>query len=757
MHVPLVLSRPLFLTQVSRTNSSSQQDRVRFFRPPACLCLSQALAALKKYRATVQRRGRDAIDNRCGYLIGFLKQYQDGVAVVGVSNSNNFSNQQGSSRGAPSSTFTSNGDHAVPPPKSANQTASSSHGHSTTNGSRVGPGNGTGGVSAGPGGETAKQQVSGQAPSVSSVGGTSGVRPISYLQEPVRKQLEKLFESGKDKAVLEDVGLIKQLARLGEEQALAALKNYKEASKHRRDIHNKSAYLMGILRGYIEGTTPISKAPWEAAGAGGSSNGSGNGSGSDDGPESSMVTQPAPNGAGPSQSRVGRGDIRGPGGVTDDSERSVAGSVLNLPSDAQQQPPPPPQPLPPTRPLTPSLEVPGPREFGGFANAPPVSLPPPPSLHQQQQTVLPHAALPIPVSGPPSTTSSLASPPLGGGGLFLGVGLGNSNSSIIGDLPQQGYDPSKGLLYMNGNGNGAPGGGSGFGIAPSPTPPAHQPPRHSSPHESLFGHARVGGGDAAQQQHQHQTLVGPGLLGGEFLANGGGSDRGLGHSLTSSSGAGGGGGSSSISGSPSNPVGVLFGSGLLAGDELGAFGNGNGNVPASPGSASALGSTFGSTSLSGAGSPFGSEGGGHDPTMMPMSSAAVTAAGFSSVDVASPAVAAVSNSSGNGSSSHSSGHEHGLAADWRLNNSSVSPRSGSTGRQEGGENVNYSDSTVGGMVDMLARLNLSKYVPVLAEAEVDMDALRLFGEVCGLFVSTPFPGPACGAFLVIRECVESGG
>lgn len=642
------------------------------------LCV-QALAALKKYRATVQRRGRDAIDNRCGYLIGFLKQYQDGVAVIGVPGN---SGQPSRSSHA----VLSNGDGTPPSNSTTNQSSSASNGHNAmANGARSGAANGAGGP------PPAATVAASLQPTANGGGGGlgggsngSGVRPISYLQLPVRKQLEKLFESGKDKAVLEDVGLIKQLARLSEEQALAALKNYKEASKHRRDIHNKSAYLMGILRGYIEGTTPISKAPWE-------------GRGGDDGAETSTSTAPVPPPpSGPGGSRA-RGRGRGSGQAADEVERSGANSM----PQAQAVPPPsqPPQPphhpqqqqqSPPSQPSAPpsapSVQVSAPRELGGFASAP----------VQPQQPAPSHGTLSVPLAVMSSTpsTSPVSTSPLGGGGLFLG-GIGHNGVGV--DSAQR-YDPSSSLLYLDGS---VGGGVSGFGAQVHPS--SHQqPPRHASPHESLFGHHSSADHNGGQQQ----PLVGPGLLGGEFLSNGGGSDRGLvlGGGYTPPAAAA----HSSGLGSHSNHG--LFGSGLLAGGEFGSSSNGSlgNNAPTSPGSGSAQGSTsgLGSGSLSVAGSgvesPLGSEAG-------------------NDVITAPPAANAVSTGSFSGAASSS------------CNDSVDCPSSSSPRSRESRENTNTSNANgvVGGMIDMLARLNLSKYVPVLAEAEVDMDALRLFGEVCG--------------------------
>lgn len=299
-------------------------------------------------------------------------------------------------------------------------------------------------------------------------------------------------------------------------------------------------------------------------------------------------------------------------------------------------------------------------------------------------------ALPLPVSSP-SSTSPITSPPLGGG-LFLGVGIGNS----VGDASQQRFDHSNGLLYMDGGAAGVP------SFNPHTAQPAHQPPRHASPHESLFGHPPGGEGTA-------HALVGPGLLGGEFLSNGGGSERGVAHAPASAT---------SKPTSPSNPG--LFGSGLLAGDELGSCSNGSfGNVPASPGATSALGSTSGvgsncfSGPASGTGSPLGSEG-GHDQTLISTSTSAL---------VASNSEPASGREQPPGPGRPCDGGDGDRnASDWSLS----SPRSS----REGRENAN--SESVGCMVDMLARLNLSKYVPVLAEAEVDMDALRLFGEVSNL-------------------------
>ena len=589
------------------------------------------------------------------------------------------------SRNAPA-VLTPSGDNGVSPPNSASALSSSANGHATpANGSRNGAINGSGSL------PPSTAMSSSQATSAANSGGgignchASGIRPISYLEAPVRKQLEKLFESGKDKAVLEDVGLIKQLARLGEEQALAALKNYKEASKHRRDINNKSAYLMGILRGYIEGTTPIAKAPWE-------------GGSNEDGPDSSASsTAPAPpvaSGSGGNRTR-GRGRVSGP--IVDDAKRNAPNPTPSVHGPPPPTPPPPQPPQPPAAPpATLALEVPGPRELGGFASAPPV---------QPQQLPAsngPHS-VPLKVSSATPSTSPMNSPPLGGGGLFLD-GIGHNG---VGVNPVQNtgmYDPSNSLLYLESSG-----GVQGFGTQAHPS--AHQqPPRHASSHDSLFGHRLPVDHQHLEQQQQQQTLVGPGLLGGDFLSTGGGSERGLvlgGVSAPSPAAAptvthaGG-------SRSHSNPG--LFGSGLLAGGEFGSYSNGGlGNiVPASPGSGSALDSTsgLGSSSLSGtasgAESPLSSDAGNDAP---PLASSSVAAA----VQAGSLSMAGTSSYTG--------------YTDWP---SSSSPRSG-----EGRENNHSSsdDGVVSGMVDMLARLNLSKYVPVLAEAEVDMDALRLFGEV----------------------------
>ena len=611
----------------------------------------QALAALKKYRATVQRRGRDAIDNRCGYLIGFLKQYQDGAAVVGPPGSSGQASRGGS-------LVPSNGDGPYPANSSMHHSSSASSGHhSMANCSRNGGPNGSGGP------PTVTVAASAQAGG--NGGGSGGVRPISYLQPPVRKQLEKLFESGKDKAVLEDVGLIKQLARLGEDQALAALKNYKEASKHRRDIHNKSAYLMGILRGYIEGTTPITKAPWE-------------GRGNDDGSDtaSSAASVPPPSVAGGNRAR-GRG--RGPGPTADDVERTAPNS-MPLPQGAPpQQPQLPQQQQSPAPPVAPPLSVPVSRELGGFTTAPP----------QSQQPTSPHEAPHVPLAAIAATpsTSPVNSSPLGGGGLFLG-GIGHSSSNR--------YDPSSSLLYLEGGSGGRM---PGFGSQVNP-PDHEEPPRHSSQHEYLFGHPS--GDNSARQQH---PLVGPGLLGGDFLVNGGGSDRGLGLSrclphaaLPAHAG---------VNGAHSNHG--LFGSGLLAGDHFDSSNNGGlgNNAPTSPGSRSAQGSTsgLGSSSLSAAGSgeesPLGSDAGNDAQTVT--SATTTTSSGTSGAGI----------SACNESTDCTYGG---------------SPRSGEGTENSHSSNSNYNGG-VGCVVDMLARLNMSKYVPVLAEAEVDMDALRLFGEV----------------------------
>lgn len=614
----------------------------------------QALAALKKYRATVQRRGRDAIDNRCGYLIGFLKQYQDGVAVVGVPG-----NAVHQSRNT--AALSSNGDGQHLSNGSTSQSSSGANGHNpNASGSRNVTINGAAGV---PSATVASSpQVTANCTAGSGGGNAAGVRPISYLQEPVRKELEKLFESGKDKTVLEDVGLIKQLSRLGEEQALAALKNYKQASKHRRDIHNKSAYLMGILRGYIEGTTPISKAPWE----GGSDEGSGG---------NSSTVSPAPPTTGPGGSRA-RGRGRGSVPAADDAERSGP-SVL--PKSNESLPPPPPQPQPqppqvqPSEPppvnvapvAAPSVEASGPRELGGFASAPVQSqqLPPPPPPPAANPEV------PLPPLSAAQSNSPLESPLLGGDGRFLG-GIGPNG--VSGDSAQRPYDPSNSLLYLNGGG-------------------AHQQHlRHISPHESLFGGSHL---SANHPGGQPQALVGPGLLGGDFLSTGGG---GAPAPVTAAAGG---------PGSLSNPG--LFGSGLLGGDDFSTGGVGNA-IPASPSSGSGPGSTsaMGSSFLSGGGSgqesPVSSDAGNDVPGAL-SSSATVTLAGSLSL---------AGSSSCNGST------------DW--------PSSSSPGSGEGREN-NYSSNgtngVVNGVVDMLARLNLSKYVPVLAEAEVDLDALKLFDEV----------------------------
>ncbi|CBJ29703.1 similar to Ddhd2 protein [Ectocarpus siliculosus] len=637
----------------------------------------QALAALKKYRATVQRRGRDAIENRCGYLIGFLKQYQDGVAIVGVPG-----NAMHQARNALESSSNGYGQHLTN--GSAGQSSSSAtNGHNpNANGARNGAMNGAaGGPSAT---ATSSSQGTGAAGNGGPGGGgnSSGVRPITYLQAPVRKELEKLFESGKDKTVLEDVGLIKQLSRLGEEQALAALKNYKEASKHRRDIHNKSAYLMGILRGYIEGTTPISKAPWE-------------GGGNEDGSGVNAPTAP------PGSNRA-RGRGRGAGQV--DVERSDPNPLpqSNVPSPApapapaaaaaptqpqpqpqsQSQPQPQPQ-SPATPPAAPSaapavvVSAP-PRELGGFANAPAQTqqqqlTQPPPSSSPSPPVVHPAAPL-TSISATPS-----ASPPLGGDRRFL-ASLRHDGAS--GGSSQGQYEPSNGLLYMNGS-----------GTHHQQQQQQQQPLRHVSPHESLFG-----GGHLSANHHggQPQTLVGPGLLGGDFLASGGGADWTGGAPL---SGTAHGGGSES-----------LFGSGLLAGENFGSCNNSSSNlgnaVPQSPGSGSGsglgstsgVGSSFLSVPDSGVESPLSSDAGNDTPGTLPSSTTTAT--------VSAGSLSVAGSSSCNGSTDYAS---------------SGSPESG-----QGRENTDSSNGN--GVVDVLARLNLSKYVAVLAEAEVDLDALRLFGE-----------------------------
>jgi hypothetical protein len=66
--------------------------------------------------------------------------------------------------------------------------------------------------------------------------------------------LKQTFDSKRDRGVLEDVGLMKQLGRLDEEQALDAIKNYRDATSRRggKSILNPSAYFMVILREFIE-------------------------------------------------------------------------------------------------------------------------------------------------------------------------------------------------------------------------------------------------------------------------------------------------------------------------------------------------------------------------------------------------------------------------------------------------------------------------------------------------------------------------
>jgi hypothetical protein len=66
--------------------------------------------------------------------------------------------------------------------------------------------------------------------------------------------LKQTFDSKRDRGVLEDVGLMKQLGRLDEEQALDAIKNYRDAASRRggKSILNPSAYFMVILREFIE-------------------------------------------------------------------------------------------------------------------------------------------------------------------------------------------------------------------------------------------------------------------------------------------------------------------------------------------------------------------------------------------------------------------------------------------------------------------------------------------------------------------------
>ncbi|CAM9400819.1 unnamed protein product [Phaeothamnion confervicola] len=246
----------------------------------------QALASLGKYRTAMNNRGPESIKNKQGYLISFLKQYQDtsatsalalaaaahAAATAAAAAGGGMTNDAKAAAAGGGGAAASNG-HAVG--SGAHNGGSSHGGTSGTHHRKTGSGGGGGGGGGG-GAGTAAANASGRGP----------WRPISVLRPAVRMQLEKVFDPVKDRVVLEDVGLMKQLARLEEGRALTAIQNYKEqAAKDRggHEIKNKSAYLMGILRGFIEGTTPISRS---GGGSGGEDGGGSDGGGGEANDES---------------------------------------------------------------------------------------------------------------------------------------------------------------------------------------------------------------------------------------------------------------------------------------------------------------------------------------------------------------------------------------------------------------------------------------------------------------------------------------
>ncbi|CAM9705459.1 unnamed protein product [Choristocarpus tenellus] len=584
----------------------------------------QALTALKKYRATVQHRGRDAINNKCGYLIGFLKQYQESSAAVTSSNT------PAHSQLLPMPATTTNSALVATAPIVVSSSTTS--------------------FAAGLGSSSANCTRSGVLS-----GSTAGHRPISFLQPAVRKQLEKVFESGKDRAVLEDVGLIKQLARLGEEQALAALKNYREASKHRSDINNKSAYLMGILRGYIEGTTPIAKVSWEE------------------------TNDPA-NGATPGQSLSSQvGKARGRGrGRSQGQSHGQSQSQSRVANDREQSRGAPtffPEGVPVVEGIAkgclsleqqlPMSAAVGPQgreavlDTVSVANAAtPLS-----SLPNNRFSWSSLAFGPSTLANTHPTSSALQS------GLAMpshfphtaiqrgGLSHDGVNREGVHVFPQ--YNPSRGLFVESA-------GPLTFGIN-SPPSRQHLPVAaavRAEQQSHLFGSVD----DVALEGfNRGQILVGPGLLGGDI------------HNSEGGSACGGGGG-----GPPSGTTVTRYhsqGNEQFVGNtdrvpEYGLFGSGLlsiGGAPSSP----ASGSVFGSSSLSGAGS---------------------------------------------GSGSPATHHGHNIF-DRGQDTTQVMRRclTPSPSPEE-----DYAGTS--GVKAILARLNLDKYVPVLAEAEVDINALRLFGE-----------------------------
>jgi hypothetical protein len=77
---------------------------------------------------------------------------------------------------------------------------------------------------------------------------------LTHMLHCFLHHFQQTFDSKRDRGVLEDVGLMKQLGRLDEEQALDAIKNYRDAASRRggKSILNPSAYFMVILREFIE-------------------------------------------------------------------------------------------------------------------------------------------------------------------------------------------------------------------------------------------------------------------------------------------------------------------------------------------------------------------------------------------------------------------------------------------------------------------------------------------------------------------------
>jgi hypothetical protein len=179
----------------------------------------QTMAALEKYRSTLMLRGRASIQNPCGYLIHQLKQVSQAESLSG------------------------SGTMSAPSVASSAATPASEEMCSIS--SLTTP------TSTGMGG------------SVSAAAAASAHwDPIKELKPAVRDEWFKAFDPEEDKGVYEDVGLIKQLGRLDEQKGVEALRTYQQARAHNgRPFERPPAYLMGILRNYINGVKPLPVKP----------------------------------------------------------------------------------------------------------------------------------------------------------------------------------------------------------------------------------------------------------------------------------------------------------------------------------------------------------------------------------------------------------------------------------------------------------------------------------------------------------------